>query len=82
MPSRTTREPRSFDVEIDLDGETFKGSYTVERGTVKVHLLGAGSKATQVGNFPPKVTAEMLLGQLALTLMATRRPRPSGQLRD
>jgi hypothetical protein len=77
MPTRRSRELRSIDIETEVDGEMIRGSYTVDRGLVRVHLLGAGSKATQVGNFTPGEVALMLLGDLAITLIANRKSRPN-----
>jgi len=82
VPSRPSRQPRSTDIQTEVDCEIFRGSYTVDGGLVKVHLLGAGSKATQAGGLPVEVVAEMLLGELALVAIAQRISRPSESSRD
>jgi len=82
MAPRKRPEPRSIDIETEVDGEKFRGYYTVDRGLVRVRLDGAGSKTTQVGGLPAEVVAEMLLGELALLLISTRRPRPSEPRRE
>lgn len=54
-------------VEIERDGKTISGTYTVEGTgpTALVHVSSAyGSKATQAGNSGAEATAMMVLGNL------------------
>ena len=58
------------DISIEIDGKTYRGSYTVfssHAPTITVvgydDLLGA-TKTTQLGDSPPDVLARIMLGQL------------------
>lgn len=61
--SKKQPQPMSRDVAVERDGKTHTGSYTVERGVVRVSYRD-GSKATQVGNSSPERVARLLLSGL------------------
>ena len=51
-------------VTVDLEGESFTGTYTVSRGVVTVTAY-FGTKSTQLGGGTPESVARMLLHELA-----------------
>lgn len=51
------------DVELELDGIRYFGSYSVESDLVTV-VYGLSRKSTQVGNSPTEGTAGILLREL------------------
>ena len=77
MPKPNIRrpQPRHVDIAIVRDGTPYTGSYTIEKGLLTV--LGIdGTKATQLGNTPPKRLAEMLLSELVGEHEARMKQKP------
>ena len=70
MRKSEPREP----LEIQLDGRTFLGSYTLSSGMVHVISL-YGRKSIQMDGSPPNLLAERLLRQIVQesTLKAVRK---------
>ena len=65
MAKKRTNIRGPFPVEIERDGKTITGTYTVEGTgpTALVHVSSAyGSKSTQAGNSGAEETAKMVLG--------------------
>jgi hypothetical protein len=70
----------SYDVEIEIDGASYTGTFTVARrgikgATITVSSALYGSRTTQLGSSPERVLARMLLGQLVREGLATRRKK-------
>lgn len=57
------KPPRSYEVTIDRDGSTYRGSYTVQGRVVSVSSA-YGSKSTQVGGLDGATVARLLLAEL------------------
>lgn len=51
-------------VTIDIDGQTYQGTYWVA-GKILTVATGSGGKSRQVGSHPPEVLARLLLTELA-----------------
>jgi hypothetical protein len=50
-------------VEIEFEGKTYTGSYTVEQGMITVSNL-YGRKVTQVGSSSPASLARIMLAEI------------------
>ncbi|HWI05560.1 MAG TPA: hypothetical protein VNT52_17270 [Acidimicrobiales bacterium] len=51
------------EITVEIDGQTFSGSYEVARGIITVSTA-YGRKSTQVGSTPPDTLARILLREL------------------
>ena len=58
------RPPECHDVEVEIDGKRHRGSYSVDRGVIRVSYSDGGSKATQLGGIDPDRLAKRLLSEL------------------
>ena len=54
------RIPLERKVQVESDGVTYKGTYVVEKGIIRVSS-GFGFKKTQLGSMPADTLAKMLL---------------------
>jgi len=62
-------------IQIDCDGKTYRGYYTVARETVIVSYRDS-TKSTPVGGSPPQSIAERLLRELVDSDPSTRVAKP------
>jgi hypothetical protein len=51
-------------VSIQIDGETYNGTYTVDGPMVALETLTLGVKRAQLGDSAPEVLARLLLAEL------------------
>ena len=65
--------PRSYDVQTNLDGKTYKGTYTVKDGAITVTYMGR-TKTTQLGGLAgsPGSLATAMLSELIRELVGHR----------
>ena len=60
----------SYQVDIEIDGQSYTGSYHVNPGKRPSELMVTsarfGSRATELGTTPPDLLARMLLRELVL----------------
>lgn len=61
MPRR--KNPELHDIEVEIDGKHYEGTYSVESGVVTVYY-GFNNKATQIGGSSAQRIARTLLFEL------------------
>ena len=52
-----------MDIQVEIDGKTYHGSYRVERGRITVSTL-EGQKGAELGRMPEMTLARRLLREL------------------
>jgi hypothetical protein len=62
--AKKTTPARSIDIVVEMNGQEYRGWYTVDAGGVSVHLAEGGSKATQVGSSHAEDIARLLMYEL------------------
>ena len=58
------RPPPPYDVEVEINGKTHRGTYRVEGHIITVSYFGGGSKSTQLGAADRDLLARRLLREL------------------
>jgi hypothetical protein len=60
----------SYQVDIEIDGQSYSGSYQISAGRRPRELMVTssrfGTRTTEVGDTPPNLLARMLLRELVL----------------
>lgn len=58
------RAPVARSVQIEVDGQRFEGTYTVDGAIVSVDSLLLGNRRGPLGDAPPEIVAKLLLLEL------------------
>jgi len=64
-------EPIPMEVTVERKGETFRASYTVEKGIIAVFALDR-IMSTHLGSLPPDIQARMMLREIIDTIKPSK----------